>query len=238
MHSDSRPDAHDAAQTDGAHAMPGKPQADGVTAEAVRQAAMRIAALAGNGLTFSTNPFDLDRFGQLRDIAADLLAVLTDRSVGDLRMELGRDVGYITPKVEVRAGLIDEHDRLLMTRERVDGRWSLPGGFADPLDTPSDAVAREVREETGYGAEAVKLVGCWDRDRRGHTPKLPISIYKLFFLCRATGEQEAPHELETLEIGWFGLDELPELSLGRVNRWQLERLLVHHRDPSLPTEFD
>ena len=86
----------------------------------------------------------------------------------------------MTPKVEVRGDLIDEGDRLLMMREVADGRWLLPGGFADPLDTPSEAV---VREETGYGAKVMKLVGCRDRDRRGHTPMLPNSIYKLFFLC-------------------------------------------------------
>ena len=199
---------------------------------------MRIAALAENGLTFSTNPFDLDRFEQLRDVAAELFALLTDRPLDELKMELGREVGYVTPKVEVRGALVDERDRLLMMREVADGRWSLPGGFADPLDTPSEAVVREVREETGYGAEVMKLVGCWDRDRRGHTPKLPISIYKLFFLCRATGARQPPDKLETLEIGWFGIDELPELSAGRVNRWELERVLAHHRDPSLPTEFD
>jgi len=199
---------------------------------------MRIAALADNGLTFSTNPFDLDRFEQLRDVAAELFALLTDRPLDELKMELGQEVGYVTPKVEVRGALVDEHDRLLMMREAVDGRWSLPGGFADPLDTPSEAAVREVREETGYGVEVVKLVGCWDRDRRGHTPKLPVSIYKLFFLCRATGARQPPDTLETLEIGWFGIDELPELSAGRINRWELERVLAHHRDPSLPTELD
>lgn len=199
---------------------------------------MRVAALAENGLTFSANPFDLDRYKQLRDVAAKLFALLTDRPLDEMKMELGRQVGYVTPKVEVRGALVDERERLLMMREVVDGRWSLPGGFADPLDTPGEAVVREVREETGYGAEVMKLVGCWDRDRRGHKPKLPNSIYKLFFLCRATGARQPPDKLETLEIGWFGIDELPELSDGRVNRWELERVLTHHRDPSLPTEFD
>jgi Hydrolase of X-linked nucleoside diphosphate N terminal/NUDIX domain len=136
---------------------------------------MRIAALAENGLTFSKNPFELDRYKKLRDVAAELFALLTDRPLHELKMELGREVGYVTPKVEVRGALIDEGDRLLMMREVADGRWSLPGGFADLLDTPSEAVVREVREETGYGAEVMKLVGCWDRDRRGHTPKLPKS---------------------------------------------------------------
>jgi ADP-ribose pyrophosphatase YjhB (NUDIX family) len=211
---------------------------DQAAAEVVRRAAMRIAALAENGLTFSTNPFEQDRCRQLSEVAAEMFAMLTGRPLDELKMELGREVGYVTPKVEVRGALVDDRDRLLMMREVVDGRWSLPGGFADPLDTPSEAAVREVREETGYGAEVIKLVACWDRDRRGHTPKLPISIYKLFFLCRATGARQPPDKLETLEIGWFGIDELPELSNGRVNRWQLERVLAHHRDLSLPTEFD
>jgi ADP-ribose pyrophosphatase YjhB (NUDIX family) len=206
--------------------------------EIVRSAAIRIAALAGNGLTFSQNAFDLERFRQLQEIAAELFATLSDRPVAEWRLELGRDVGYVTPKIEVRGALVDDQDRLLLIRERTDGRWSLPGGFADPLDTPSEAVIREVREESGYGVEVVKLVGCWDRDRRGHLPRLPISIYKLFFLCRANGERHPPDELETLDIGWFAVDALPELSAGRVNRWELERVLAHHHDPAQPTEFD
>ncbi|MCW2525545.1 MAG: hydrolase [Pseudonocardiales bacterium] len=207
-------------------------------AEAVRRAAIRVAALAQNGLTFSTDPFDIDRFEHLRAVAAELLMVLTDRPAEEWKLELGREIGYVTPKVEVRGVLVDDQDRLLLMRETVDGRWSLPGGFADPIDTPSEAVVREVLEETGYGVEVVKLIGCWDRDRRGHRPRLTFSIYKLFFLCRATGEQQLPAVLETLEIGWFGIQELPELSPGRVNRWELERALAHHREPSLPTEFD
>ena len=90
---------------------------------------MRVAALAENGLTFSTRPFDRDRFEQLRDVAADLFALLTDRPTDELKMELSREVGYVTPKVEVRGALVDERDRLLMMREVADERWSLPGGF-------------------------------------------------------------------------------------------------------------
>ena len=91
-------------------------------------------------------------------------------------------------------------------QERSDGLWSLPGGWADPLDAPSEAVMREIREETGYGAEAVKLAACWDRDRQGHLPPLPVHAYKLFFICRATGVVEPPDALETLDVGWFDLD--------------------------------
>ena len=207
-------------------------------AEEVRRAAIAMTALAQSGLTYAVSDYDTDRYRKLAALAADLLGSVTDQPAAHWQLELGRDSGYATPKVDVRGALIDADERILLMRERSDNRWSLPGGWADPLDTPSRAVEREVLEETGYGAAAVKLVGCWDRDTQGHLPKLPFSIYKLFFLCEATGDVRPPDALETLEIGWFGLDELPELSAGRVSARELGRMVAHDRDRSLPTEFD
>lgn len=208
-------------------------------AEAVRRAAVTVAALAQDGLTFATDAYDVDRYRKLAALAGDLLATVSGRPAHELLLELGAaDGGYRTPKVDVRGALVDDRERLLLTRERSDGRWSLPGGWADPGDTPREAVVREVREETGHGAEVVELVAVLDRDAQGMAPPLAVAVYKMFFLCRATGEVSPPEELETLEIGWFGIDELPELSTGRVNRDQLERVLAHHRSPGTPTEVD
>jgi ADP-ribose pyrophosphatase YjhB (NUDIX family) len=207
-------------------------------AEAVRRIGVKLAALAQDGLTFTTGDYDLDRYRQVSQLAADLLAVISDRPAADLAIELGRDSGYATPKVDVRGAIFDDDERVLLMREKTEGRWSLPGGWADPGDAPSVAVTREILEETGYRSSAVKLIACWDRDLQGNPPPLPVHVYKLFFLCRRYGAVQPPAELETLEVGWFGLGELPPLSLGRVNHRQLERTLAHHRDPSLPTEFD
>ena len=197
-----------------------------------------MTALSQSGLQYAVNEYDVDRYRKLGSLAAELLASVTDIPAAHWTLELGRDAGYATPKVDVRGAVVDAEERILLMRERSDGLWSLPGGWADPLDTPSRAVEREVAEETGYSATAVKLVGWWDRDAQGHLPKLPFSIYKLFFLCRATGDVRPPAALETLEIGWFALAARPPLSTGRVLPRQLERVLAHHRDPSLPTEFD
>jgi ADP-ribose pyrophosphatase YjhB (NUDIX family) len=207
-------------------------------AEQVRRSAIALTALSQSGLFYAVNEYDTDRYQKLGALAAELLAAVTDDPAAHWQLELGRDAGYATPKVDVRGGLVDQQDRILLMRERSDGCWSLPGGWADPLDTPSRAVEREVLEETGYGARATKLVGCWDRDAQGHLPKLPFSIYKLFFLCEATGEVRPPDALETLDVGWFALDALPELSTGRVNARQLGRIVEHRRNPLLPTEFD
>ncbi len=207
-------------------------------ADAVRRIGIKLAALAQDGLTFGADEYDLDRYRQMRRLAAELLSVVSGQPADELAIELGRDVGYATPKIEVRGAIFDDHERVLLMREKIDGRWSLPGGWADPGDAPSAAVTREILEETGYHSSPVKLIACWDREVQGNPPPLPVHVYKLFFLCRRDGAVQPPAALETLDVGWFGLGALPPLSLGRVNHRQLERALAHHRDPSLPTEFD
>ena len=204
----------------------------------MRWIGIRLSALAQDGLTYADGEYDRDRYEQVSRLAVELLSALSGRAAEELAVELGRDSGYATPKIDVRGVIFDDRERVLLMREKMDGLWSLPGGWAEPGDSPSAAVTREVLEETGYCSEAVKLIACWDRDLQGNKPPLPVHVYKLFFLCSHGGTVQAPAALETLSVGWFDLGSLPPLSLGRVNRRQLERALAHHRDPSLPTEFD
>jgi 8-oxo-dGTP pyrophosphatase MutT (NUDIX family) len=156
-------------------------------ADTARRIAIRLSALAQDGLAYAADPYAVDRYEQLRRLAAELLAVLSNRPAGELAIELGRDSGYATPKIDVRGAIFDGQERVLLMREKADGRWSLPGGWADPCDAPSAAVTREILEETGYHSAAVKLVACWDRERQGNPPPLPVHVYKLFFLCRRAG---------------------------------------------------
>jgi len=208
------------------------------TADAVRRIGIKLSALAQDGLTYGADAYDLDRYRQISRLAVELLAAVSGRPADELAIELGRDSGYATPKVDVRGAIFDNQQRVLLMQEKTDGRWSLPGGWADPGDSPSSAVTREILEETGYHSSAVKLIACWDREIQQNPPPLPVHVYKLFFLCRPDGTVQPPAALETLDVGWFAMDGLPALSLGRVNHRQLERALAHHLDPSLPTEFD
>jgi ADP-ribose pyrophosphatase YjhB (NUDIX family) len=204
----------------------------------VRRIGIKLSALAQDGLTYGADAYDLDRYRQISRLAVELLAALSGRPSDELAIELGRDSGYATPKVDVRGAIFDGRKRVLLMREKTDGRWSLPGGWADPGDAPSAAVTREILEETGYHSSAVKLIACWDRELQQNPPPLAVHVYKLLFLCRPDGTVQPPAALETLDVGWFAIDELPPLSLGRVNHRQLGRALAHHLDPSLPTEFD
>jgi len=186
-------------------------------ADAVRRIGIKLSALAQDGLTYGADEYDLDRYRQLSQLAAELFSAVSGRPAEELAVELGRDTGYATPKIDVRGAIFDDRERVLLMREKADGRWSVPGGWADPGDTPATAVAREILEETGYHGSVVKLIACWDREVQGHPPPLPVHVYKLFFLCRRDGAVQPPATLETLDVGWFGLGELPPLSLGRVN---------------------
>ena len=196
--------------------------------------AKRVAALAKTGLHYATNHYDEERYQQLLDIAADMLADAAESSASQVKLILTADDGYITPKVDVR-GAVFRDGKVLLVREAVDGRWTLPGGWADVGDAPSQAVEREIREESGYEAKAVKVLALEDRKRR-HPPSLN-EVYKVAFLCELVGG-EARTSAETTAVAWYGEDELPPLSEGRVTKEQIKRWFRHWRQPDLPTEFD
>jgi ADP-ribose pyrophosphatase YjhB (NUDIX family) len=145
------------------------------------------------------------------------------------------DSGYATPKVDVRA-VVFEGDALLLVRERSDGLWTLPGGWADVGASPREVAEKEVREESGYLVRASKLLALYDRDRHGHPP-IAHHVYKLFVRCELLGG--SPREsLETSGVGFFREGELPELSLTRVTPAQLARMFEHRVNPHWPTDLD
>lgn len=196
--------------------------------------AQQLAALAKTGLHYAQNDYDSERYRAQLDIATQMLADAAQADVAEVALLLAGDDGYITPKVDVR-GAVFVDDKILLVREAIDGLWTLPGGWADVGDAPSQAVEREIREESGYEARAVKLLALEDRRRR-HPPMLH-AVYKVAFLCELIGGA-AQTSSETTAVGWFAEDEIPPLSLGRVTAGQIRRWFRHYRQPDLPSEFD
>lgn len=177
----------------------------------IHTVAQKLNAIAQNGLTYAKDVFDKERYETLRQIAEDLLRARFNIDAETLTPV--SESGYATPKTDVRAFIIRD-GRLLMVKEAEDGKWSLPGGWADVGDTPSAAVCREVVEETGLEVKVIKLLGVWDRNLHGHPP-LPWHVYKLIFLCEETGGSLATSH-ESTDIGFFDINDLPELSLTRI----------------------
>ena len=198
--------------------------------------ARELRAIAQTGLTFTADRFDRQRYERVRELAASMLAQGSDADYGVILGTLLEDQGYATPKVDVRgAAFVD--GRVLLVREINDGKWTLPGGWADVNQSAAECVVREIAEESGFEAKALKLAAVRDYQKSGHPPRNVDSIYKMFFICEITGGAARASD-ETSEAAFFQRDALPPLSLGLTTAAQIDRMFQHGEDPDLPTDFD
>jgi ADP-ribose pyrophosphatase YjhB (NUDIX family) len=196
----------------------------------------RLQAIAQTGLTFTRDHYDQERYQELREIAAEMMAAGAGMSDSQKVLDLFKaERGYATPKIEVRGAVVREN-RILLVREREDGGWTLPGGWADVGDSPSAMVVREVKEESGFDVVPRKLAALFDRNKHPHPPE-PTHAYKVFFLCDLIGGEAMP-SFETPEVDFFSRTQLPKLSSARITEWQIEHMFEHAAHPEWPTTFD
>ncbi len=197
--------------------------------------AREIQALSQSGLTYSPSEFDKERYRRLREIAAEMVSQHTRLEARTALENFSLQPGYATPKIDVRGAVIDD-GKILLVQERSDQRWSMPGGWADIGDLPSEVVVREVREESGFDVVVRKLIGVYDCNRNG-TPLTFYHAYKLIFLCELTGGEACP-SYETSAVNFFAFDRLPPLSLARTNQRYLQEVQAHLHDTFRPAAFD
>lgn len=196
----------------------------------------RIKAIAETGLVYAQGDYDQERYTELREISLQLMAAMGGTSLQVLDDFFLPQKDYPTPKVDVRALVINEKGEILMTQERVDGNWTLPGGWGDIGNTPTEVVVREIEEETGLTAEVVRLLGVYDKQRHPHPPE-PFYVYKLMFLCKITGGTLRPG-FDMLDANWFAMDALPKLSEVRILKAQIEQLYQLAQEPNAPVYLD
>lgn len=197
--------------------------------------ARKVQALAQTGLAYTKDPYDTERYQSLRQVAAEILTAGARNLSTDLVEAFTAEHGYATPKIDVRAAVFADN-QVLLVRERSDGKWTLPGGWADVGESPGTAVVREVREESGYRVIARKLAAVYDRDLHGHPP-MAFHVYKLFFVCELLdGTPQTSTEID--DVAFFKESELPPLSLARVTPEEIAHLFEHQRHPEWPTSFD
>ena len=199
--------------------------------------AQQVQAIAQDGLAYTQNPFDIERFQILQTITAKIMAEYANADFETLHDIIIHEAGYATPKLDSR-GVVFKDGKILMVKELADGGWTLPGGWIDVGEPLSLAVEREVREESGYQVKARKILAVYDRNAPQHQHTVYMfHLYKIFVACDLIGG-EAATSLETGGAQFFGPDEIPPLSVARVTRQELERLFIHYHNPDLPTEFD
>lgn len=189
-----------------------------------------LKAIAEAGLRYSEGPFDRERYQRLHELSSLPLASAAPG------FKWPMEFGYATPKVDVRGAVIDESKRILLVREASTGMWTLPGGWADQNLTPAENTAKEVLEESGIQVRVLKLIACLDKDRHPHPPQ-PEHVYRLIFLCEATGGSLTTSH-ETTGAAWFHAGEIPPLCPHRSGKHYLDLAWRHAADPALPTAFD
>ncbi|RPH59902.1 MAG: NUDIX domain-containing protein [Chloroflexi bacterium] len=197
--------------------------------------ARELYSMAQAGLTYCQNDFDLDRYRRLQEISAEIIASQSALEKAAVLESFSMQAGYATPKVDVR-GAVMRAGKILLVQEKTDGRWSLPGGWADLNDSPAEVVAREVREESGFEVRVDKLIAVFDANRHIQPVEF-YRAYKLIFLCSITGGA-AEASFETPAVDFFEPGNLPPLSMLRTNQRILDEVFRHFADPNLSTAFD
>ncbi len=134
-----------------------------------------------------------------------------------LRARIGHDP-VLLPSVAVM--ILDAGGRLLLVRNRDDGRWQTVGGGMDPGEHPADAAAREAYEETGLVVEPIRVIGVYaGPDFRLTYPNGDVVDYVgISFAARVVGGTERPGEDEVDRLGWFARDAALALPLAAHTR--------------------
>lgn len=197
--------------------------------------AREIQAISQTGLAFANNEYEVERNTRLAEIASEIISTHSDLEASEVKAEFLAQPGYATPKVDVRAAVVDD-GKILLVKEVSDGKWAMPGGWADVGDRPSEVAVRETFEESGYRVEPLKVVGVFDANRGGRPMEL-FHAFKIVFLCRLVGGEATPSS-ETTEVGFFDFDRLPPLSINRTNEIHLNEIRAHLADDKRPVYFD
>ena len=176
--------------------------------------ALRIRAMSQTALAYSTNEYEIDRSKELIAISDRITSLVSGAKEEDIRANYHPVKEYVTPKVDIRAVVFNDRDELLLVREKADGRWSLPGGWADVGYTPTEVAVKESMEETGFDVRVVRLLAVFDKRCHRH-PAGPFYVYKLCFLCEITGG-DGCLTFDILDKGFFALTHLPPLSPDRI----------------------
>jgi ADP-ribose pyrophosphatase YjhB (NUDIX family) len=196
--------------------------------------ARQLFSLSQAGLAYSKNEYDLERYRQMQEIAAEMLASQSNETKESALQSFSMQAGYATPKIDVRGAVIRE-GKILLIQEQADGRWAMPGGWADIGDFPAETVKREVREESGFNVRVDKVIAVIDAN---HVSPLEFyHAYKIIFQCSIKDGLPTTSN-ETLAVDFFAMDALPSLSEGRTNRAMLEEVFAHYQDPTRPTAFN
>jgi hypothetical protein len=197
--------------------------------------AIEIQGLAQSGLAYTTNVYDIERYERLREISAEMIEEKSNLNLEKVKDLFCNETGYQTPKIDTRAAIFKDN-KILLVHEN-NGTWSLPGGWCDVLESVKSNTIKEVKEEAGLDVKATKIIAVQDRNKHNR----PIYVYgvcKIFVMCEIIGG-EFKENIETTEMKYFALDELPEnFANEKCTKEQVEMCFGAKDDDNWQVQFD
>lgn len=190
--------------------------------------AKELQFIAQAGLTYSKDPFDLERFARIREISAEIMSMKSGENLEKVKGLFCNETGFQTPKLDTRAAIFKD-GRILLVKEN-DGRWSMPGGWVDVMQSVMSNTVKEVKEEAGLDVEAVRLIAVQDRSLHNR-PLYAYNVCKVFVLCDVKGGSFQPNT-ETTESRYFSEDKLPPLAEEKNNEEQVKMCFRAAEDPN------
>ena len=196
----------------------------------------RIQALAEIGLDYSTISYDRERYEELHEISLQILEYITDVPVEKIIPVIQEKNGYKTPKVDVRAVVFNEKGQILLIQEKVDKRWAMPGGWSDIGYSPGEVAEKECFEEAGLKVKATRLLAIMDKQKQNMPPAFEY-VYKIFLLCEKLDNNISTGS-ETIDVGWFDENNIPELSTPRNTNEQIKMMFEYYSGERNEPYFD
>lgn len=182
----------------------------------------RLLSIAEAGLFYGEDLFDKERYEELQELSLKLISNLSNEPIKKLKNIVDSNEGYPTPKIDVR-GYIKKNDKILLVEDAKTKKWAMPGGYAEVGLSPKENVIKEVLEETGLIVESCELIAVFDTNLRKDIPQM-FQYYKLVFNCIVNDDGLFKENIETSDMDFFTLDNLPSLSLDRTTKEQLIKL--------------
>lgn len=180
----------------------------------------QMLAMADTGLLYATNPYDKERYEAMRLLALEMLQNISGMKPEDLVQSFPGVKDYPTAKVDIRGMILSTENKILLVQEATDGKWSLPGGWADIGYSPKENIVKECREETGLDVQAERLLAVFDKRMHQHPPQA-FYVYKMIFYCTALPAKWVKG-FDVLDVAYFAIDALPSLSEDRILQSQIE----------------
>ena len=179
----------------------------------------RMIALTDTGLTFTKDPFDRERYEDLRGLLSEMLNQASDLDADEVAELLKPTSAYATPLMDVCAWIVED-EKICLVRGQGENDWALPGGFGEVGYSPTENILKEIEEETGFEAKVERLLAVFDTNRFQLQSK---QYAKFVFECKLLDGQFQKNQ-EIADLQFFAIDQLPALSEKRITKEQIEIL--------------